>query len=60
MLMGDDLTVEQREQLAIIREQGARIADVVRRLARLKDPRSVEYVAGARMIDLSKGPAQPD
>jgi sigma-B regulation protein RsbU (phosphoserine phosphatase) len=60
LLMGDDLNAGQREQLAIIREQGARIADVVRRLARLKDPRSVEYVAGARMTDLSKGPAQTD
>jgi DNA-binding response OmpR family regulator len=60
LLMENELTVGQREQVSIIREQGARIADVVRRLARLKDPRSVDYVAGARMIDLSKGPAQTD
>ena len=60
LLMDDDLRVEQREQLQVIREQAARIADVVRRLARLKNPQSVEYLAGARMIDLSKGPARTD
>jgi nitrogen-specific signal transduction histidine kinase len=43
---------EQREQLRIILEQASRIADVVRRLARLKNPQSVEYLAGARMLDL--------
>ena len=32
---------------------GARqLADVVRRLAKLKNPQSVEYLAGARMLDL--------
>ena len=60
LLMGGDLTAGQREQLDVIREQGTRIAGVVRRLARLKDPRSVEYVAGARMTDLSSGQAQTD
>jgi len=60
LLMDDELTPEQREQLKVIREQAARIAEVVRRLARLKNPQSVEYVAGARMIDLSKGPARTD
>lgn len=55
LLMDSDLSEEQREQLQIIREQAARIADVVRRLARLKNPQSVEYLSGARMIDLSKG-----
>ena len=60
LLMDDDLGTEQREQLQVIREQAARIAEVVRRLARLKNPQTVEYLAGARMIDLSKGPARPD
>jgi DNA-binding response OmpR family regulator len=60
LLMDDDLTGDQRDQLQVIREQAARIADVVRRLARLKNPQSVEYLAGARMIDLSKGPARTD
>jgi sigma-B regulation protein RsbU (phosphoserine phosphatase) len=60
LLMDDDLTGEQRAELQVIREQAARIADVVRRLARLKNPQSVEHRAGARMIDLSKGPARTD
>jgi DNA-binding response OmpR family regulator len=55
LLMDDDLNGEQREQLQVIRTQAARIAEVVRRLARLKNPQSVEYMSGARMIDLSKG-----
>jgi DNA-binding response OmpR family regulator len=54
LLMDDDLTADQREQLQMVREQAARIADVVRRLAKLKNPKSVEYLSGARMIDLSK------
>lgn len=60
LLMDDDLTGEQREQLRVIRERAAHIAEVVRRLARLKNPKSVEHLAGARMIDLSKGPARTD
>ena len=54
LLMDRDLTADQREQLQIVREQATRIADVVRRLAKLKNPTSVEYLSGARMIDLSK------
>jgi hypothetical protein len=38
--------------LRVILEQASRIADVVRRLAKLKNPQSVEYLAGARMLDL--------
>jgi DNA-binding response OmpR family regulator len=53
MTMDNALTEDQRESLRIIQEQAARIAQVVRRLARLKNPQSVEYLAGARMIDLS-------
>jgi DNA-binding response OmpR family regulator len=55
LLMDGGLTGEQREPLQIIREQAARIAEVVRRLAKLRNPRTVEYLPGARMIDLSKG-----
>src|SRR3954469_21948079 len=60
LLMDDGLTEEQRGQLQIIRQQAARIADGVRRLARLKNPQSVEYLSGARMIDLSKGTTKPE
>jgi signal transduction histidine kinase len=52
LLMDPAVNDEQREQLRIILEQASRIADVVRRLARLKNPQSVEYLAGARMLDL--------
>jgi DNA-binding response OmpR family regulator len=59
LLMEHGLSAAQREQLTIIQEQAARIADVVRRLAKLKNPQSVEYLAGSLMIDLSKpGPSR--
>jgi DNA-binding response OmpR family regulator len=61
MLMDTDHLMEsQREQLRIIQEQAARIADVVRRLGKLKNPQTVEYLAGARMIDLSGRTARSD
>ena len=53
LLMERGLTAEQEQQVRVILEQASRIADVVRRLARLKNPQSVEYLAGARMLDLS-------
>jgi DNA-binding response OmpR family regulator len=53
LLMDSSLTNEQVEQLRVIHEEASRIAQVVRRLARLKNPQSVEYLAGSRMIDLS-------
>jgi DNA-binding response OmpR family regulator len=46
---------EERESIRVIAEQGARIGDVVKRLANLRDPHSVEYLRGTRMLDLSKG-----
>ena len=46
---------DQRDQLRIISEQGARLAGVVGRAVNLESPQSVEYLAGARMIDLSEG-----
>ena len=60
LLMDEGLSADQREQLQIVREQAGRIADVVRRLARLKNPQSVEYLAGARMLDLSNTSGQSD
>jgi CheY-like chemotaxis protein len=44
---------EYEETVAVIAEQARRIAAVVKRLATLRDPQSVEYHAGARMLDLS-------
>jgi len=54
LLMDRDLRADQRAELQTVREQAARIAEVVRRLAKLKHPKSVEHRSGARMIDLSK------
>lgn len=53
LLMDASINKEQEDQLRIIHEEAGRIAAVVRRLARLKNPESVEYLAGSRMIDLS-------
>ncbi len=53
LMMDRLLNDDQQEQLKIIQEQASRIAMVVRRLAKLKNPQSVEYLSGARMIDLS-------
>jgi DNA-binding response OmpR family regulator len=47
---------EKNELLEVIYEQALRIADVVRRLRRLKNPESVDYVGGSRMINLWKEP----
>jgi DNA-binding response OmpR family regulator len=52
LLLEDGLTGEQEQQVRVIREQATRIADVVKRLARLKNPRSVEYLTGSTMLDL--------
>lgn len=51
---------EKNEQALIILEQARRIADVVKRIARLRNPQSVEYVEGARMIDLSTSEEKPE
>lgn len=51
---------EKNEQALIILEQARRIGDVVKRIARLRNPQSVEYVEGARMIDLSTSEDKPD
>jgi CheY-like chemotaxis protein len=44
---------EQRELVKTVAAAAKRISDVVQRLANLKDPKSVEYLQGSRMIDLS-------
>ena len=54
---------EEGEVLQVVVEQAHRIASVMKRLAALRDPRSVSYLGGARMIDLSRvaaRPAEPD
>lgn len=48
-----NLVPDDRANVSIITEQALRIAAVVKRLSRLKNPRSVEYLHGSRMIDLS-------
>ena len=58
LMMDGNLSDEQMEQLRIIQEQAARIAQVVRRLAKLKNPQSVEYLAGSLMLDLSSRPTR--
>jgi CheY-like chemotaxis protein len=60
-LLQNDLATpeEERHCIAVIAEQGMRIAGVVKRLATLREPRSVEYVRGSRMIDLSGGRGEP-
>lgn len=44
---------DQRDQLRIISEQGERLAGVIGRAVNLESPQTVEYLGGARMIDLS-------
>jgi DNA-binding response OmpR family regulator len=60
LMMDQHLNDDQQEQLKIIQEQASRIAQVVRRLAKLKNPQSVEYLAGSRMIDLSSRTGRPE
>jgi two-component system, NtrC family, sensor kinase len=45
---------EEPEFIRVIAEQATRIATVVKRLGSLREPRSVEYVRGSRMLDLSE------
>jgi DNA-binding response OmpR family regulator len=50
----------QRDHLRITSEQGARLAGVVGRAVNLESPQTVEYLGGARMIDLSGEHRAPD
>ncbi len=43
---------ESAATLKVVEEQARRIADVVKRLNALTDPRSVEYAHGQKMVDL--------
>ncbi len=49
-----------RANVRIITEQAERIAAVVKRLSKLKNPQSVEYLQGSRMIDLSHSDADEE
>lgn len=60
LLMEFDDRGEKNEQALIILEQARRISEVVKRIARLRNPQSVEYVEGARMIDLSTSEEKQD
>lgn len=51
--MGGGTAAERAEHVAAVAAQARRIAEVVRELATLKDPRSVTYLKETRMIDLS-------
>ena len=56
LLVSDPAAPEAlRPSLDSIVTQARRVAAVVARLARLQDPRTVEYVQGRRMIDLEDG-----
>ena len=48
---------EKDEALATIVTQARRIGEVVKRLRQLDNPRSVEYLGSARMIDINPHPA---
>jgi DNA-binding response OmpR family regulator len=50
---------ERDEALVTIAEQARRIAEVVKRLRQLNNPRSVEYLGNARMIDIKPGGGTP-
>ena len=54
MIMDAKDAGDEDERLGVILEQAKRIAGVVRRIARLRNPQSVEYAKGSRMIDLSE------
>jgi DNA-binding response OmpR family regulator len=45
---------EQNEQAQVVLDQARRIADVVKRIAKLRNPQTVEYIEGAKMLDLSR------
>lgn len=50
---------EERKILQVVVEQAHRIAGVVKRLSALKEPQSIEYLRGTRMIDLSADTPPP-
>jgi len=60
LLEDASFNADQLDQLRIISEQGARLAGVIGRAVNLESPQTVEYVGGARMIDLSGEHRVPD
>ena len=50
--LGDPTAEQQAEHISVILDQARRIASVVQRLSRLKDPKAVEYLEGVKMLDL--------
>jgi len=54
------VTAEEKEEcLVTIAQMARRIADVVKRLRQLDNPKSVEYLGSARMIDIKPGAKPP-
>lgn len=51
---------EKEEALQTIVEQARRIGDVVKRLRQIEQPRSVEYLGNARMLDIGPGKTRPE
>ena len=51
---------EKQEALTTIVAQARRIAEVVKRLRQIENPRSVEYLGKARMIDINPTTPSPD
>jgi DNA-binding response OmpR family regulator len=52
MLLDMQEAGQKTDDIRTIIEQGRRISDLVKRLGELRDPQSVHYVGGKRMIDL--------
>mgnify|MGYP001579652772 CR=1 FL=1 len=50
---------EKEEALATIVQQAKRIGEVVKRLRQIDQPRSVEYLGSARMLDIGPGAKRP-
>ncbi len=50
---------EQQEALQTIAQQARRIGEVVKKLRQLDNPRSVEYLGSARMIDINPNTPTP-
>jgi DNA-binding response OmpR family regulator len=50
---------EKAEALVTIVQQARRIAEVVKRLRQLENPRSIEYLGSARMIDIKPTTPEP-
>jgi DNA-binding response OmpR family regulator len=54
------LTAEEKEEsLVTISQMARRIADVVKKLRQLNNPKSVEYLGAARMIDINPSDKPP-